>query len=223
MDEYLSEKEKWEALVASVRDNAPWIVAGLAIGALAVGGWRWWQSHTAQQALDATSRYEQILAAFDRNDQTHALTLIDELSRAHVHSPYVDLSNLAAARVFVETAELDRAAARLKTVMENSRDHELAQIARLRLARVQLSQGKPDEALATLGSGNEDAFAGPYHEARGDAYFAKGDNAGALKEYQAARTAGAGTSAENPVLNLKINDLSSPKPSTQAPATAAAK
>lgn len=222
MDEYLSEKEKWEQLVAGVRDNAPWIVTGLAIGALAVGGWRWWQSHAAQQALDATSRYEQILSAFDRNDQARALTLIDELSRAHARSPYVDLSNLAAARVFVETAQLDRAAARLKTVMENSRDHELAQIARLRLARVQISQGKPDEALATLGSSSESAFAAPYHEARGDAYFAKGDNAKALQEYQAAQAAGAGASAENQVLNLKINDLSSPKPA-QAPATAAAK
>jgi predicted negative regulator of RcsB-dependent stress response len=121
--------------------------------------------------------------------------------------------------VFVESAELDRAAARLRTVMESSRDHELAQIARLRLARVQIAQGKPDAALATLGSVGEGAFAARYHEASGDAYFAKGDNVTALKEYRAARAAGAGTSAENDVLNLKINDLSGY--SAPAPATAA--
>jgi predicted negative regulator of RcsB-dependent stress response len=219
VDEFLSEKEKWEHLVAGVRDNALWIVAGLAVGALAVGGWRWWQSRTEQQALDAATRYEQILSAFDRGDQTRALALIEELSRNHAHSPYVDQGNLAAARVFVESAELDRAAARLRTVMESSRDHELAQIARLRLARVQIAQGKPDAALATLGSVGEGAFATRYHEASGDAYFAKGDNVTALKEYRAARAAGAGTSAENDVLNLKINDLSGY--SAPAPATAA--
>ena len=223
MDEFLSEKEKWEQLVAWGRENAPWIIAGLAVGALAVGGWRWWQSRTEQQALDAASRYEQILAAFDRNDQTRALALIDELRREHPRSPYVDQSNLAAARVFVESAELDRAAARLRTVMDESPDHELARIARLRLARVQIAQGKSDDALATLGPSSEDAFAGRYHEARGDAYYAKGDKAAALKEYRAARAAGAGTSAENDVLSLKIKDLSSPEPSAPSPATAAAK
>ena len=223
MDEFLSEKEKWEQLVAWGRENAPWIIAGLAVGALAVGGWRWWQSRTEQQALDAAARYEQILTAFDRNDQSRALTLIDELRREHPRSPYVDQSNLAAARVFVESSELDRAAARLRTVMDESRDHELARIARLRLARVQIAQGKVDDALATLSSGSEDAFAGRYHEARGDAYFAKGDKAAALKEYRAARAAGAGTAAENDVLNLKINDLSSPESSAPSPATAAAK
>jgi predicted negative regulator of RcsB-dependent stress response len=230
VDEYLSEKEQWERLVAGVRDNALWIVAGLAVGALAVGGWRWWQARTDQQALDAATRYDQILGAFDHGDQTHALTLIDELSRDHPRSPYVDQSNLAAARVFVETAELDRAALRLRTVMEHSRDHELAQIARLRLARVQISQGKADEALTTLGSGSEGAFAARFHEVRGDAYFAKGNNATALNEYRAARAAGAGASAENDVLNLKINDLSASMPvqapppaGARAPAAAAAK
>ena len=72
---------------------------------------------------------------------------------------------------------------------------------------MQVSLGKSDEALATLGTPLTGAFASRYHEVRGDAYYAKGDKAAALDEYRAARLAAGPTLAENDVLNLKINDL----------------
>ena len=52
--------------------------------------------------------------------------------------------------------------------MDNSKDTELRHIARLRLARVLIDQGKPDDALKTL-SDAPGAFAARYHEVRGDA------------------------------------------------------
>jgi predicted negative regulator of RcsB-dependent stress response len=207
VDDYLSETEQWERVKAWLRANGLWIVAGIAVGALGIGGWRWWQAHTDQLALDAGSRYEQVLKAFSAGDQARGLALIDGLERDHAGSPYVDQANLAAARVFVESNELERAAQRLKEVVDQSRDPELVTIAKLRLARVQTSLGKPDEALATLGSPLTGAFASRYHEIRGDAYYAKGDKARALDEYRAARVAAGPSVAGNDVLNLKINDL----------------
>ncbi len=53
--------------------------------------------------------------------------------------------------------------------MDNSKDTELRQIARLRLARVLIDQGKPDEAIKTLAEPMPAAFAARYHEVRGDA------------------------------------------------------
>lgn len=223
MDDYLlSEKEKWEQLQGWLRGNLPWIVAGVAVGALAIAGWRWWQAHTTQLAIDADNEYGQVLDAFNSGERERALALISTLEKDHPGSPYVDQANLAAARVFVDSNELERAAQRLTEVVRESRDPELATIARLRLARVQTSLGKPDEALATLGSPMSSAFASRYHEVRGDAYYAKGDKAAALDEYRAAQLAAGPAIAENDVLNLKINDLSgamsTAKPAAPAPA-----
>jgi predicted negative regulator of RcsB-dependent stress response len=207
VDDYFSEKEQVEQVRAWLRANVPWIIAGLAVGGLAIAGWRWWQAHTDQLAFDAGAAYQQALQAFNVGDKTRGLALVDDLQRDHAGSPYTDQAHLAAARVLVETNELERGAQQLATVARESHDPELATIARLRLARVQIALGKPDEALATLGQPLTGAFASRYHEVRGDAYYAKGDKAAALDEYRAARLAAGTTLAENDVLNLKINDL----------------
>ena len=68
----------------------------------------------------------------------------------------------------------------LTTVMNGSKDAELKQIARLRLARVLIDQGKADEALKLLDLGTAGTFVGRYHEVRADALSAKKDTAGAI-------------------------------------------
>ena len=87
-------------------------------------------------------------------------------------------------------------------------------MARLRLARVQLALNHPDTALATLGTANQGAFEGRFAEVRGDAYYAKGDKAAALREYRAARVALGPAQAANDLLELKINDLADAASST---------
>ncbi len=223
MDDYLSENEQWERFLAWLKENGPWIIAGIAVGALVIGGWRWWQSHKNSVDLAASARYGEVLQAFNAGNRGHALQLIDEMQRDDAGSPYTDQANLAAARVFVESKELDQAAQRLGTVMRESHDPELATIARLRLARVEISMSKPDAALDTLGPAQTGAFASRYHEIRGDAYFAKGDKAAALDEYRAALLAAGPSLAENNVLNLKIDDLRGAAGSAQTAASAASK
>ncbi len=223
MDEYLSENEQWERFVAWIKENGPWVLAGLVVGVLVIGGWRWWQAHTNRVDLAAGARYGQVLDAFNSGQRGHALQLIDELQHDYAGSPYVDQANLAAAHEFVEANELPEAAQRLSTVMRESRDPGLAIIARLRLARVEISMGKPDAALDTLGAPQSGAFASRYHEIRGDAYYAKGDKAAALDEYRAALLAAGPSLAENDVLNLKIDDLRGATGSAQSAAPAASK
>jgi len=130
-----------------------------------------------------------VLAALDRNDRKRALELTEELHKDFASTPYPDQAELALARVNVEAAELDEAIKRLRQVMNDSKDDELKHIARVRLARVQLAQGKPDDALATLNGDKAGAFEPKYTEVRGDILLAKGDKAGALAEYKKALAA----------------------------------
>jgi predicted negative regulator of RcsB-dependent stress response len=207
VDDYLSEREQWEWLKSWVRSNGLWIIAGIAVGAGILAGWRWWEARTDRIALEAGAKYQQILEALDRKDGRRAETLTTELERNYASSPYVDQAHLVGARVAVEANELDKAAGLLKSVMDTTKDKQLALVARLRLARVQLAQGKPDDAVKTLDATDPGAFKPRYQEARGDALFAKGDKAGALKEYQAARDGALGQSVDPQSLELKIDDL----------------
>ncbi len=63
----------------------------------------------------------------------------------------------------------------------------------------------PTSALKTLDAVDPGAFAARYAEVRGDALLAKGDRAGALQAYQAARSGG--DTVDNTLLDLKIDDL----------------
>ena len=215
----MSESEQWEALKKWLRENIVWIVAGVGVGALGLAGWRWWEARTERLALEAGATYQQVIEAFGRDDRDRGLELIEELRREHPSSPYLDQAELAASRVFVDRNELDKAAERLRRVMEESADRELALLARLRLARVQLAQKRPDDAIATLSAVEPGAFAPRYHEVRGDALLAKGDRDGALKAYQAARAGDVAAVIDTALLDLKINDLM-PANAATAPRTA---
>jgi predicted negative regulator of RcsB-dependent stress response len=219
VDDYLSEKEQWEWVKTQVRENAPAVLLAIVLAVAAVFGWRWWQGRQDARDLEAGSRYMRMVQSLEHGDTTQTLVLLGELERDYAGSPYTDQARLLAARMYVDEAQLDHAAAALGAVAEHSKDRELAQVARLRLARVQIAQGKPDSALATLGAeAVAGAFAARYHEVRGDAYYAKGDKVAALTEYRGAQTAGA-EGTDTALLQLKIADLDNGTPPSAAAGT----
>ncbi len=206
MEEYLNEKEQWERVLAWLREQGPSVVAGVVIAAAVFGGWRYWQNRVQQRNLAAATRYEQVIDAFSHGDVNGGFRLADELVKTYPHTAYADQANLAVARIQVENKQLDPAVARLRQVLDSTGDAELALITRLRLARVQLAQGKADEALKTLDAAKPGAFAARYAEVRGDALLSKGDRDGALKAYREARASGAST-VDTGLLDLKIGEL----------------
>ena len=211
MSDY-SEAEQYERAKEWIRTNGLWIVAGIAIGALGLGGWRWYQERRETQAQNAAARYEEMLEAFARSDRTRGMTIVDDLNREYSWTPYAPMATLMAARFQVEANELDKAAASLKTVMDTAPDDEMRLIARIRLARVQAAQSKYDEALATLKVEEPGDFDTRLADARGDVLLAKGDRAGALREYLAARTGENKGRIDVELLDLKIRDLGGTPP-----------
>jgi predicted negative regulator of RcsB-dependent stress response len=226
VSEYLSEKEQWELVKTWFRENGLWIVAGVIVGGGLLGGWRWWQDRLDRQGIDASAKYQEVVTAFT-TDRSKGLVLLGEMERQYGASAYVDQAKLVAARIYVEAGDLDKAAAQLQEVLQRTKDSDLALVARLRLARVQIAQKKADDAVKTLSGVESGAFAARFHEIRGDAYHAKGDDVAALKEYRAARVGDVAGTVDTQLLDLKIADLpadagATPKP-TQPPAAAAAK
>ena len=216
MDEYMNEQEQWELVRTWVRQNGLFVVAGVALAAAGLWGWRAWQAHQEAALLQASSQYEQLMSAFSKNDMPAVIGLADKLAADHPRSGYAEHAQLAAARMQVENNQLPAALARLQQVMGATSDRELALILRLRIARLQIEQRRADEALATLAAADPGAFASRFAEVRGDALLAKGDRAGALKAYREAQSAAAQSAQPgapaggDDLLSLKINELTRP-------------
>jgi len=209
-----SEAEQYERAKAWTRMNGPWIVAGIAIGALLLGGWRWYQDRHDSQAETASARYDEMVTALSRGDRARSLTIAEDINREYAWTPYATLATLLAARVHVDANELDKAAAGLKSVMDTAPDKEMRMIARLRLARVQSAQARYDDALATLKVDDPGEFATRLADVRGDVLLAKGDRTGALREYLAARAGENKGRVDAELLDLKIRDLGGTPPAT---------
>ena len=219
MEEYLSEKEQWEQVTRWLRENGLWIIAGIVGGAAGLAGWHWYQDHLNSVGAEASAKYSQAVQAFAKSDRTAGFVAIGELERDFPSSPYVDQGRLMAARIYVDDGALDKAAGELQAVVEHSKDSELQLLARIRLARVQISLKKPDAALATLNGLKAGAFEPRMHEVLGDAYYAKGDKTNALKEYMTAKVTDMVAQSLDPQeLELKIDDLTAENPHAVAQA-----
>ena len=220
MSDY-SEAEQWERAKEWAKSNGLWILAGIAIGASGLWGWNWYHERRNTQAENASTRYEEMIDAFTRNDKKRGMTIVEDLNREYAWTPYASLATLMAARMHVEANELDQAAAGLKTVMDTAPDDEIRMVARVRLARVQSALGKHDDALATLKVEEPGAFASRLADARGDILFAKGDRSGALREYLAARSGTNDGQIDVDLIDLKIRDLGGTPPPAPVDASAA--
>ncbi len=223
VDEYLDEREQAEQIKNWFKENWLWLVAGVGLGLGGLFGFRAWDGHLDRRSQEAAAQFGQLLETLDRQGREAGLALVDPLVDKYRRTPYADQARLVAARVHVEAGELDAAATRLRQVMDNTKDPDLALVARLRLARVESAAGRHDAALSLLDGVGTPAMAGRVNELRGDILFAKGDRSGALAVYQAARdSVTAAEQAEGLVdletLALKIDELSAPAP---APAPAA--
>ena len=208
MDEYMNEQEQWEYVRTWLRQNGVWLLAGVALAGAGLWGWRAWQARQEAALVAASGQYEQLVTAFGKNDRATVVTLADKLLIDHPRTGYAEQAQLAAARLQVENNELPAALARMRRVASATSDPELALLLRLRVARLQIEQHQADAALATLAAVEPGAFAGRYAEVRGDALFAKGDRAGALKAYREAQAAQTGGGADaGDLLALKINEL----------------
>ncbi|GFE87432.1 YfgM family protein [Steroidobacter agaridevorans] len=215
VEEYLTDRDQEEALRNWWRENWTWILGGIVLGLVLLGGWQYWKVHTANQAAAAAKVYEDFRGALDKKDVEAANRALSSLAADHAKSPYTQQARLLLARKHVEDGRFDEALPLLRSVADESADAELAWVARLRVARVLIQQGKHDEALSLLDPEKAGAFAAQVREIRGDAQVAKGNVEGARAEYAAALAANIDPRADRAIdrtlLEMKLQDVGGDK------------
>lgn len=222
--EDLSDIEREEQLRRWWSENWAWIIGGVALGLALLAGWQWWQRQQLHSAEADESGYMAVVESLGKGDRDAAAAQAKALRERRPGSAYADQAELALARAAVEKRDLDGAATLLRGVADKSKDPELRLIARTRLARVMIEQGRHDEALALLEPSSAGAFAPIVHELRGDVFAAKGDAAAARSEYDAAlQAAGEAIGLDRNYVEIKRDALivaqaeAPPSPAAAAP------
>ncbi|HJQ85272.1 MAG TPA: tetratricopeptide repeat protein [Candidatus Binatia bacterium] len=217
VDEYLSEREQAEQLRQWVRENWIWMVAGIALVLGGFFGYRWWESRVATRSLEAGQRFAAMLDAIGAGKKDEGVRIAGEVTGQYADTPYADQAELVLARLDVDAGNLAGAESRLAKIAAESKDPELRVVARLRVARVQLAQGRYEEALATLDAVDAPAADARVLDLRGDVKLAQGEKAAALDFWRKADAAvkadpATGAQVDMELLALKIDELSAAGP-----------
>ncbi len=203
--QYETEEQQVEALKEWWRENGKAVIAGVVLGAAAIGGWGAFKAYQEKQAIAASDLFSQGIDAAVEGDAATANQLAKTIGEDHGGTLYASYTYLAAARAAVETGDLDSAASNLRWVVDNAEQDDVKLIASVRLARVLGVQGKAAEGLALLPSSYADSFKGLIEEARGDLHLAAGDTDAARSAYTAAQESGNASDAAG--LLMKLNEL----------------
>jgi len=222
-DDILSDHEQEEALRRWWSDNWRWVFAGIVLGLAVLAGYQYWRESVRLHAEQGATTFRDFRAALSGGDRAKADALMQTLDKDFDDSPYVEQAHLLLAQADVGMGKFEQAATELKAAIEQTSDQALKQVVTLRLARVQIQMGHHDEALTLLEPSKAGALAGQFHEARGDALYAKGDLSGARQSYKAALDAIAGAGGgDTSMLRFKLQDLGPEQVAAATPAPEAA-
>jgi predicted negative regulator of RcsB-dependent stress response len=162
------------------------IAAGLVAVLVAYAGWKAWNAYLATQSAKAGVLYAELDKLAVTKDAAKMKPVVESLKKDFTSSAYTPRAALLLAKTSMDAGDVATATTQLQWVIASAKEAGLRDVARLRLAAVQLDQKKFDDALATLKNSEELSFAGLFFEAKGDVLLIKGDKAAARESYKQA-------------------------------------
>ena len=209
MDDYLSEKEQIEKLKTWWSDYGAWVISGIVIAGLGLFGWNYYQDQERDAQLAASALYDELTDYVVDGDVEGAEAIVDQLESEHADLAYTSQARLAMARLYMDRNRDQDAADILRELMDSNASQQFRDVARLRLSKVLLYQGKADEVVELLADNDgESAFAARFSDALGDAYYELGEYDAARVAYNLALIESAqGATVDQQFVTLKLLDL----------------
>lgn len=207
MTEYLTEQEQVELLKNWIKQYSLVILAGVVIAIAIMSGWRYWQQRQDKILTHASSVYDEMLTVRAQNDLAGTLVQAKKLYEHYPQTIYGQMAALMLARDAVIRKNIPEAEKMLNWIIDHSKAASIRQIARLRLARIMLTNQKPNEAIKLLGTIEDKSFKGLIEEVRGDAYLLMKNDTLARQSYQQALTDLPNAEKVRPLLQMKYDNL----------------
>ena len=187
-------------------DYGWYVIGGIVLGAAILFGINYYQSQSVDEEIAASALYDELTEHVTGGNLEAAEATAAELDGEYGNSSYAAQSKLAMARLYMDKNRDQDAAEALNGLLAMDGFEPLKHVARVRLAKILLYQGKPEEVLSLLEGQDNAAFAARYAEERGDAFVALGRYDEARAAYQAALDEAQPT-VDQGLIQLKLMDL----------------
>jgi predicted negative regulator of RcsB-dependent stress response len=184
------------------------VVATLIASMAGVKAWNYYQQQQIEQAAELYSSLLQIEPSGDPKKIGDAAHLLME---GFPGSGYASRAALISARASLEEGDVQNAKSRLQWTLDNTREDELKDLVRLRLAGILLDEQKYDDALRLLDSKHGDSFDGLYADLKGDVLIAAGKVAEARAAYHKALDRMGKKGTYHNIVQMKLDALAEAK------------
>ncbi len=184
------------------------IVAGIALGIGGLWGYGQWQNSQVTKNQQAAVDFVQLEQELALDENTDPNQLIADYESKYGSNIYAIKARLKAANKMVENGQVAEAKALYQVLIAAKPDKPIAEMARLRMARLLVSEGDYSTALTELGLVQSKAYQTIVEEVIGDIYLAQGEVDKARDAYQLALNEGEGYSGRQ-IVEMKLADIKS--------------
>ena len=201
--------EQGERIQAWLRQNGLSIAVGIVLGLVLIFGYKKWRSHQAQHRAAAAEQFNAIEQAYAAGQDSQGNALVQVMLKNYSDSPYAVFAASARAGNEADNGKLADARASLEWARSHADGEHgaIKALMSLRLARVELAQGKASDALATLDAMPDDDYAAVRGELRGDVLVKLGRPADARKAYEASLKAYGKDAPQYQGVRMKLDEL----------------
>ena len=186
------------------KENGKTIIVAFILGVGGMFGWRYWQTHQAEQIAQASAQYDALIYSAQQDEQAKKAN-IEQFVQANSKTAYAVFALLDEAKKATEKQDFAAAEANLNQALTQSQDEVLTSIVALRLSAVQFQLGQLDNALTTLNQVKGESFNARKAILTGDIQVAKGDKVAAKNSFEQAQQSG--SQLEQQMAKMKLNNL----------------
>lgn len=200
MERYETEEQQVEAIKGFWKENGTAILVGIGIGLAGLFGWQQYNDMIIEGKETQSMAFQSVLEGIDSEN---GLTEAEAFSKENGDSGYAVLTSLISAQKAVEKNDFEGAKMHLSMAATNSPSEAIADLAKIRLARVESQLGDTTAALATLNTVVNASYDDQVQEVKGDIYVA-------TKQFDKAKAAYDAVLAEQPqnrVVEMKLSNL----------------
>ncbi len=170
-------------------------------------GWNGYQYWQKQQSTKAGALFDEVERAASSGDTRKLERSWNDMKDRFPGTTFAAQSALLAGKTFQQAEKYDAALAALKWAAESASDEASAQLARLRLANLQIQQKAYDDASKTLAKPFTPAFAGLALDIQGDLYMSQNKPQDAVKAYTDAWSKLEASNEYRRLVQAKLNAL----------------
>ncbi|MEZ5473137.1 MAG: tetratricopeptide repeat protein [Marinicella sp.] len=204
--EELDDFEQERAVKEWLSNNWLTIATGIALGIGGLWGYGKWQLAQQEKSYTAANDFVQMEQVLSLGEVAEADKMIAEYTEKFGNNIYAIKARMMAAGELVKKDDMAAAKAQYQAVIDAKPDKAIAEMARLRLARLLVADGDFVNALAQLNLVQSKAYQTIVEEITGDVHLAQGELAKAKDAYQLALNEGEGYSGRQ-IVEMKLADV----------------